>query len=297
MIYTQKIEPFVAFIMNKKDYTFEVHLVNPTDIQYVRVFLLSGAFCSLDDDGLLETGKVVKEKGVLLPHSSIVLDASDWDELDFVIWYNLDLYPENSGTPTTVSFDLPKYGGDYDDKIELLPVLEKKGVRIELVESDRKIIEETIKTLYMEGKYTKSSKQIREEEEKINKKISQKEPSRVLWEKKHKENMAKLDQGLLEGLKKGIQESEAWHKANPPQKVKTTKIETKKFGKLKKLFKTLPEHIGAAIGILWVIIFLIGIMGFLLQVTGIWHYKSKDNCTIIHHWESAGDEPEYINCD
>ncbi len=150
-------KPFVAFIMNEEDSTFEVHLVNSTDSKYTRVNLLSGAYCG-DEDGLLETSKVVREKGELLPKSSIRIDSSDWGELDFVIWYNLDLYKENDSILTMVWFQLEKGGGNYDNEVQLLPVIERVGVYIKLDDrGDGEKIEQIVKHTDMEGKYTKSA--------------------------------------------------------------------------------------------------------------------------------------------
>lgn len=147
---------FVGFIINEKDSSYEVYLVNSTKKNYCRVFVLSGAYCG-DDDGLLETSKVTKEKGPLPPHSFQLLERSDLDGLDFVIWFHLDIYEDAASEPIRVWFELPKYGG-LNSKIVRLSVLEKEGTLIELeTRNDGETIEEEIQHLNMNGVYHKSS--------------------------------------------------------------------------------------------------------------------------------------------
>ncbi len=144
--------PFVAFIRNENDFTYEAYLVNQTDISYTRVHSLTGSFCSVDE-GLLETSKSVKEEGLLAPHSSLLLEKSDLGGLDFVIWYHLDLYAEGSDEPLRISFNLPKGGLGCD--LSFLPIIEKEGARIELeIRSDGETIEEEVKHLKMDGGYS-----------------------------------------------------------------------------------------------------------------------------------------------
>lgn len=156
MMEKQNVALFVGFIINEKDCSYEVHLVNPTDKHYSRVFALTGAYCG-DDDGLIETSKATKEKGTLSAHSSLLLErGDDLDEFDFVIWFHLDIYEAGKSIPTKVWFQLPKYG--WNSTTVHLPVLEKKGTLIELEDrNDRETIEEEITHLNMNGGYHKSA--------------------------------------------------------------------------------------------------------------------------------------------
>lgn len=148
-------EPFIGFIIDEKDYSYEIHLVNPTDKNFSRVFSLTGAFCG-DDDGLLETSRATREKGILPSHSSILLEKSDLDGLDFVIWFHLDLYEKEGGRPKKVCFYLPKYHWTCEN--EKLPVIEKKGIFIKLkTRIGYKTIEREVKTMNMDGGYHKSA--------------------------------------------------------------------------------------------------------------------------------------------
>ena len=144
--------------MNEAESSYEVYLVNDTDTPYNRVFALTGAYCG-DDDGLIETSKMTKEKGALAPHSSLLLEKGNMDELEFVIWYHLDLYEDGAPKPTTFWFDLPKYYGWITANMnQHLPVLGKNGMMVELVgRKDTETIEDEIKHINMSGGYHKSS--------------------------------------------------------------------------------------------------------------------------------------------
>ncbi len=146
--------PFIGFVMEERDSSYEIHLINPTNVAYRRVYTLTGAFCG-DDDGLIETSKVVKEKGPLSPNASVLLERGDINDLDFVIWYHLDLYTDESLKPMMLWFDLPKGGWGY--KAVDLPIVGKTGMPIELCKrNDTETIEDEIKYLDMNSKYRKS---------------------------------------------------------------------------------------------------------------------------------------------
>ena len=96
-------KPFIAFILNDKNGTYEVRLVNPTDQNYVRIKAFTGAFIGTDGD-LLETSKSVKDLGELSAQSQLLIESDDQDGLDFTIWYHLDLYEENNKKTHKSSF-------------------------------------------------------------------------------------------------------------------------------------------------------------------------------------------------
>lgn len=148
---------FVAFKMEKSDYSFTVDLVNNSRWDYDRVIVLTGAFAS-DDDGLLETSKVVREAGPLRAFSKIQIDKSDWYELDFVIWFNLDLIPVSPEQEIKrLTFSLPKYGLGYRE--ELLPIIDTRAMKISLQSRGPRdpVIKEQVKTMDMASKYHKPS--------------------------------------------------------------------------------------------------------------------------------------------
>ena len=125
-------KPFAAFIKNEQDHHCKIYLVNPTNQKYARVVNLTGAF-STDDGDLVETNMVMREIGELPEHSYKLLEEGESYNLDFVIWYHIDLYNEQSPEkPEKAWFDLPKYGRGYNDTISYLPVLNTKGMIIEL---------------------------------------------------------------------------------------------------------------------------------------------------------------------
>lgn len=131
MKHKDQIKKFIGFIIDRKNYKFDVYLINPTNEHYKRVVLFTGAFAS-EEDELLQTSRLVKEKGELLPNSALLIDSSDLGELDFVIWYNLDLYPSGSANPEMLSFSILKYPWDYKRKVINLPILDREGMKIDL---------------------------------------------------------------------------------------------------------------------------------------------------------------------
>lgn len=131
MKHKNQIETFVGFVIDRENYKFDVYLINPTNKHYKRVVLFTGAFAS-EEEELLQTSRLVKEKGELLPNSALLIDSSDLGELDFVIWYNLDLYPSGAVSPEMLSFSILKYPWDYKRKVINLPILNKEGMRIDL---------------------------------------------------------------------------------------------------------------------------------------------------------------------
>jgi len=136
---------FVALIIDWKKGVYESYLVNPTEKHYKQVLAYTGAYCTCDED-LIQTTSAVKELGELRPYSWVLIEDSDVDEFDFVIWYWLDLFPLAEDMPIEkVSFHFPKYALCYDKKKEYLPVIEKIGQCIEVeTRSDSKTIEEAI---------------------------------------------------------------------------------------------------------------------------------------------------------
>lgn len=141
-------------ITEKKPGEYDITLVNPTDQAYQNVCMLNGAFQSIDED-LLETNKVHKELGELPAHSVLRLSATDDDELDMVVWFNLDLYSVNGSIPEMYSFSIPR-SFDFIKNAVDIPLLQQKGIVIRLEKRiDSEPIDEWVKHNSLEGRYTK----------------------------------------------------------------------------------------------------------------------------------------------
>jgi hypothetical protein len=155
---------FAGFIIGDRNHSFELYLVNPSDRFFWKVISLTGAF-SGDESSLLETSRERARRGPLPEQFAIPLEIDDTiGGLDFVIWYELDLYEtvrgqnlgpleEMQSKPEKVSLSLPKYGLGYTT--EHLPVLNREGMRIPLVPrgEDAETIDEKVKHIRMESVY------------------------------------------------------------------------------------------------------------------------------------------------
>jgi len=150
---------FVALIINKENSTYEIYLVNQTNKNYSRVVGLTGAYMTCDED-LIQTSQAVKEIGDLPSHSFVFLEGADLGGLDFVIWYELDLYnEEDKRKPEMTRFSLPKYSWIFEKEMLALPILNTKGLRIELGErSEHETIEEMIEHMDIKPKVYKYRK-------------------------------------------------------------------------------------------------------------------------------------------
>jgi hypothetical protein len=128
----------------------DVYLVNvQKDVQYERLVSLTGAFVSADDD-LLETNKILREYGQLNSMSTMRIDSTDVYELDFTIWYMIDMYEQGNPTPTRITFSLAKYGW-FDKKNHIdIPILDAIGYQIKVFDAGvpDKRVEPTFLTPY-----------------------------------------------------------------------------------------------------------------------------------------------------
>lgn len=153
---TQLITPFFAvFVVREADFEFDAFLINPSNTSYARVHTMTGGFAG-DDNGVLETSKPISEKGQLLSHSALKLETSDLGDLDFNVWYCLDLFVGETDKSIKLSFSLPKYWFNYEKEATLIPLLNRTGMVIELSPRE-KTIEDESKGLNLAGGYTKTS--------------------------------------------------------------------------------------------------------------------------------------------
>ncbi|MDP3986000.1 MAG: HD domain-containing protein [Candidatus Veblenbacteria bacterium] len=127
----------VGFVVDEAAATYTAYLINPTDYSYSAIRVLTGAFQG-DEDILIETSRQIRDLGPLAPHSASLLENSDIDGLEFVIWYHLDLWIAQTAPPILLQFSLPKYHWltlkDYKERLNILPVLNQQGYRIDLSE-------------------------------------------------------------------------------------------------------------------------------------------------------------------
>ena len=148
-------ELFVGFVMsNAYPYEYHAYLVNNSVKHYSRVQSLTGAYCSIDDD-LLQTGMGLKERGELPARSYMLIEKGDGDDLDFVIWYDLDLYDSEGVLVERRNFRLPRLWHHNENDITL-PILNQPGEIIVLGTRQDASIDESVKTLDLGPKYYKA---------------------------------------------------------------------------------------------------------------------------------------------
>jgi hypothetical protein len=127
---------FAAMVYSdEKKGKIDVYLVNvQKDVHYERLVSFNGGFMSSDDD-LLETSKTLREYGQLNSMSALRIDLTDDYELDFTIWYMIDMYEQGNPIPSRITFSLPRYGW-FDKKKHIdIPILDAIGYQIEVVDA------------------------------------------------------------------------------------------------------------------------------------------------------------------
>ena len=123
---------FVAFVKPEEWGDYSVYLVNNTPVHNERVVALTGMFPSVDA-GLLESTRARADRGALRPHSAILLEDGPAWELDFNIWYHLDLAPADPARPPErVSFQSGRSHFLGRGAPALLPVLDRDCWAIDL---------------------------------------------------------------------------------------------------------------------------------------------------------------------
>lgn len=123
---------FAAFVKPERFGDHSVYLVNNTPVHHERVVALTGMFMSVDG-GLLESTHARSDRGALPPYSAILLESGPPWELDFNIWYHLDLFPADPARPPErVLFQFGRTHFVRRGDPEPLPVLDRDGWPIEL---------------------------------------------------------------------------------------------------------------------------------------------------------------------
>lgn len=114
--------PYAAMIMNTNEHMFEVYIINPTDVNFTRIYKTTGGF-----NGWC---------GELKAKSHLLLEKSNLDELDdFIVWYHLDFEAEHSSNNLRVSLQLPKLSSIYmgkEGRARRISELDKVGRPIKL---------------------------------------------------------------------------------------------------------------------------------------------------------------------
>jgi hypothetical protein len=136
-----------------------IYLVNGTDLDF-EYQVLTGAFAS-DEEGVLESAKVVKEKKTIKAHSANVFDRFMYWWFDFSNWYHLDFFSTDGSVALKLWADLPKYaiwyGEGADKKYEEIPYTNKRGVLVPLESRDNtETIQREVVGMDMSSKYHKS---------------------------------------------------------------------------------------------------------------------------------------------
>jgi len=140
---------FAALNVDWQEGRYQIFLVNPTEKSYRQVTAYTGAYFS-DDDKVVEQSRFAKSMGELCPYSWVVLEDDTVNQLDFFIWYWLDLLPIDQSLPAeTLEFSLPKYKytSCYENSCQYLSVIEKRcpGIAVQERSSDLGISEQIIK--------------------------------------------------------------------------------------------------------------------------------------------------------
>jgi len=107
-------------------YKWCIDNLNSSD--YERIDLLTGGSTS-DEDVYISIKEVSNTLGPLSRHSFLRIENNDVRLLDFLIWFQIDLYKHRGWQPIRVQFSLPKHIFDAPANI---PILNKKGTIINL---------------------------------------------------------------------------------------------------------------------------------------------------------------------
>ena len=106
-----------------------------------------------DGEGILETSKTHKDLGELGSKKAILLEVLDFGMLDFMNWYELDLYV---GYQDNLKISFAFSGrGLTKDNLKKIPVLNKKGYVIDFDLRNSNLIEEEVNGMDMKGKFIK----------------------------------------------------------------------------------------------------------------------------------------------
>ncbi|MFH1453106.1 MAG: HD domain-containing protein [Armatimonadota bacterium] len=147
-------KPFIAFVLDGIK-PYKIYLVNPTYRNYVWVEALTGAFFSTDEK-MVSTSIVKKPSGTLPPKSYMLVEEDEFNQLDYQIWFHIDLYPQGDiNNPEKLSFDLPRYGLGYKEKKVKMPIIEEcEGMYLTLFERTKgQVIDEEMKHMNLKGGY------------------------------------------------------------------------------------------------------------------------------------------------
>jgi len=87
-------KPHLLLFLDSNEFKFRVYLVNPTEKNYNSFIVQTGTYFFIDDKPV-QSNSVKKEFGEFNLNSSILIDESDIGELDFTIWYRIELFQKD----------------------------------------------------------------------------------------------------------------------------------------------------------------------------------------------------------
>ena len=137
--------PFIVLLNEKGDY-LPLHLVNPTDQKY-NVRILTGAFSSTTDS-YIETSKKISDYPTLQPKSNINIEDIHFTELDFTIWYMIDLI-DKDGEVLKRSVSVPRWAPFNERYLNFGINRKTEAIIKKLGTDDRESLEEKIKGMDM----------------------------------------------------------------------------------------------------------------------------------------------------
>ena len=91
---------------------------------YPRILVYAGAFATADDE-LFETSRIVRDFSLPAGSAELIEMAEAW-RLDFISWYEVDLYRRLNTSPAMMFFAIPK-GAELPGPIRRLPVIDSEG--------------------------------------------------------------------------------------------------------------------------------------------------------------------------
>lgn len=143
---------------DKKDHIehedYEVYLINNSDFDIEKVEMLVGGF-TYQEEGTLETSKQLKDFGKLESKGKLLLEGLDMGMLDFVSWYNLDLFLDD-GSCLKITFDF-NYYSLRKENLGIAPVINIEAYPIKFnLRKNELFVKDTAKTINMDSQFVKS---------------------------------------------------------------------------------------------------------------------------------------------
>ena len=124
-------EPFMALLINEASFTYQIFLVNPTDNHFSSVIMETGGFFTDDFDHLVSASQHTKELGKLPARGILFVEGNSCEEFEITVWFYFR-FKEDASNSRLFYCSIQKYAAGYKEKKELIPILNKEGMMIEL---------------------------------------------------------------------------------------------------------------------------------------------------------------------